>query len=277
MHTQAASPFPPPPFLSSLHKTLSTVRREFDSRRHNEILNDPSVLPYVRGTLDRLDTSGAVANRDNILLMGEHGCVLFMMLQRGLYEAHSAALPAGRGRWMAEFCRAATHWMFTRSDCIEVMTRCPTIQSKALARHLGWVKEFTNANGWVVDGKNVPADVYAVRLWDWWKTAPGLTERGEWFHDRLNEEYKRLTGKVPTHGEDDGSHDRVVGLVTEMFLNGQPDKACILYNRWAALADHHPISMVSYNPVAVDIGGAILIVQGDGFYVASVLDPETLH
>lgn len=265
--------------LSPLHETLSHVYRATNARKINEIVNHPKVLPFVQGgTTPPLDLTPAVGNPNNVLLMGEFGGVFFVPHWAGFYEAHSQCLPEGRGQWMADFARAAVYWMFTRTDCYEIQTRCPTLASRALARHLGWSKEFTNPTGWTIGDRVVPADIYAVRLFDWWKTAPGLAERGEWFHKRLNEEYTRLTGAAPKHGADDGSHDRMTGLVTEMILNGQPNKAVLVYRRWAQLADHPPIRVMQYDPLTIDIHGAILIVQGDDdFFVASVLPPETMH
>lgn len=245
-------------------------KRETDANRINELANHPAIYPWVHGSHDGpLDLSGVVADRNNVALTGQHGAEVFTPIQPGIYEAHSMCLPGGRGPWMVQFVQDCLRYLFTHTDCVEVVTRCPTMPAKALARRVGLRKEFTNPQGWVIDGKQVPADIYALRIQDWMRTAPGLEERGQWFHDRLETEFTRFGRTEPQHA-DDVVHDRYVGAALDMFLAGQPHKGQIFYNRWASLAGYAAVVVTQIDPLAVDIGNAIIIIRNSDFYVASL-------
>lgn len=263
--------------LSDLHAMLATVKRDFSARRINEIANHPDVLPFVKGaTQPPVDLTPAVRNKGNVVLVGAHGAIFFHQIQLGLYEGHSMCLPEGRGHWMASFARAAMHFMFTRTDCLEIIGRCPNPKVKALVRHLGWTKEFVNPNGWMIEGKFASADIYAIRLQDWLKTAPGLVERGLWFYDHLNTELARHKRKPVVYGTE--MDCRMAGLAVEMCFYGQTDKATIFYHRYAVLADRQPFRLLAREPVALDIDGVIIIIpEPDDFYIASVPEQAAVH
>jgi hypothetical protein len=255
--------------LSDLHAMLSCIERETHPHHLNRVVNHPDVYPWVKGyAIGRLDMTAAIANPANVCLMGEHGGVLFVQLGPGLYEAHTQVLPGGRGAWTLGMVRAALHWMFTRTDAMEILTKVPrgNLAARVLTRAIGGVFEFTAPKGWVKDGDPTPADIFALRLQDWTKTAPGLVERGEWFHRRLEQEYARSGISVPQH-EDDTTHDRYAGMAAEMLMGGQPAKGCMLYNRWAAMAGYAPVSVISLSPLTVDIRDAILCVRDQDFWV----------
>lgn len=257
--------------LSELHAMLAKIGRERTARRVNAVINHPEVQPFVKGLAKLpLDLSPAVLNPNNVLLMGQHGGVFFHQHQPGIYEAHTQVVPEGRGAWTVAMVKAALHWMFTRSDAVEILTRCPkgNFAARALAKAIGGKMLFTNPRGWVMDDVVISADIFALTIQDWLKTAPGLEERGHWFHDRLREQFDELGATEPIH-DDDLVHDRYVGAACEMFLNGQPQKGIVFYNRWAALADYEKIDLVSLDPLAVDIRTAIVVVRGNDFYVAT--------
>lgn len=251
--------------LSDLHAMLAKVERQHHALFINRLANDPSIYPWVRGWIvGKIDLTAAAANPANVVLAGEFGATIWMMHQPGLFEVHSFALPAGRGAWMLSFFRACEHIMFTRSNAVELLTRIPkgNIAARALARALGWTFEFRNEKGWIKDLDPIPADIYGLRLQDWARTAPGLEERGHWFHERLEEEFKRH-GKTEAPHPDDVTHDRYVGLCMEMMLSGMPDKGVVFYNRWAALSDYQQIAIAGYDPLLVEIVSAQIIVRPD--------------
>lgn len=260
--------------LSDLHVTLARIGRDYHAHKINRFANHPDVVDMVRGYLKPpLDFGPAIADARNVLLTGQHGAILFQCLQPGLYEAHSIAVPEGRGPWMLSFTRAALHWMFARSDAVELVTRCPqgNIGALALAKRIGGKFWFRREKGWVVNNDPVPADIYRLTVQDWMETAPGLKERGHWFHDRLEAEYRRLRKADPSPHPDDDIHDRYAGMAVEMFLGGQPHKGVILYNRWAAMAGYALVSIASLTPLTVDIQDALVVVRENDFYVATVL------
>ena len=64
-----------------------------------------------------------------------------------------------RGEWALACVQACLHFLFTRTEAIEIMTRCPhgNLAAKALARAIHGSFEFTNSAGWVKGGKPIPA------------------------------------------------------------------------------------------------------------------------
>lgn len=257
--------------LSDVHAMLAKITREQHARNINTIVNHPDVKPWVQGAIEGdLDLSPAVIE-PNVLLMGEHGGLLYKRHQPGLYEVHTSILKEGRGPWALLMARATLHWMFTRTDAMEIMTRIPkgNYPARVLAKACGFRFDFTNPRGWTKEGTVIPADIFGLRIQDWLMDAPGLVERGEWF-------YQTVLGAAGAPPD----HIRPAGVACEMILGGQPDKAVIMYARWAAMADQQPIELVSRRPVAVDIGDrTIVVMRADGdFYVAStVRKTGTLH
>lgn len=238
----------------------------------NEVMNDPYVKPWLVPTdkVGAIDMTNVVRDPRHVLLMGEYGGVLFANMLPGVYEAHTNVLPAGRGRWTLDMVNEALFEMFTRHDAMEIVTRVPygNMPARALVKAIHGVFEFRREGGWAKDGKVIPADYYALRVQDWVRTAPGLEKRGEWFHHRLEEEYKNLGRDGISHGED-ANHDRYVGAAVSMILGGQPYKGLLIYNRWALQCNFVPAQLVSESPLTIDIGEAILVVEDNNFWVMS--------
>lgn len=243
------------------------IERHFTAERLNQIANHPSVYPWIRGRHTKsFDLSPVTANIDNVCLVGEHGTVIFIKHQPGIYEYHCNVLPEGRGQWMIDQWKAVSRWMFTRTDAFELMTKCPdgNLASKAGARAVGCTKMFRTGNIWPVEDKLVPVDVYSITLQDWIRKKPELAEIGKEFHKKLHEKYA-ATGKIePIHDEDE-THNVYVGAAAEMLSFGQVNKAILSYNRWAKMASYSPISVVSYAPLVIDIFEAKLLVKNNDF------------
>lgn len=76
------------------------------------VVNAAANHPYVRPTLGpaelgELDFEEAVADHNNIFLMGEYGGFALAWSAPGVYEVHVTILPEGRGKWAAQ-ARQAT-------------------------------------------------------------------------------------------------------------------------------------------------------------------------
>src|ERR1700679_1362007 len=159
----------------------------------NKIVNHPAVYPWIRGVhTEPFDLKNVVKN--HIVLEAEHGCVIFVKIQPGIYEFHTSVLPEGRGSWMQEGAAEVFHWMFTRTDAFELLTKCPdgNTLAKLGARNVGCTFNFRTGPIWPVNGNMVSVDVYGLILQHWVIKAPKMEEVGNWFHDSLIEEYKRL-------------------------------------------------------------------------------------
>jgi hypothetical protein len=254
------------------------IERVFDGERINRIVNDPSVYPWVRGVCEGpLDLGPLLSDKRHVCLLGELGGCLFIQQSPGIFEVHTQFLPEGRGEKAIQTVREALHWMFTRTDAVEIWTRCPkgNLGARVLARVIGGREEMTVARGWVQDGKVIPATIFSLTVQEWMKTAPGLIEIGQWYHAKLEEEY-RLAGYSEPQHEDDENHDRYVGAAVEMIRGGQPHKGEIFYNRFALMAGYEPLKIVNTDPVTIDIRDATLEMHGKNFFV-SELHPHTVH
>lgn len=237
------------------------IQRVFDAKQINTVLNHPSVRPDIAEIpTGPIDVSKGVADTKNVLLMGEYGGCFCVHVMPGIYEVHTQSLPEGRGKWVAEFVRAASDWMFTRTDAFEIATRIPVKHRAArmLARYAGMKYEMTRPNECRWRGELQGCDIYSFRIQDWAANASAFDRSGEEFHDFLHVEASRLGLKDAPHG-DDPNHNRYVGICLAMVEAGQIAKAMALYNRWALLVRHPLIHLVSTSPLTVrfDIGNLI--------------------
>lgn len=247
------------------------IERIFDGEKINRVVNDPSVYPWVKGICEGpLDLGPLLKDPRHVCLMNAHGGCLFTQESAGIYQVHTQFLPEGRGAKAIEAVHEALHWMFTRTDAVEIWTRCPkgNLGARALARAIGGRQEMVVKQGWVHDGNLIPAAIFSLTIQEWMKTAPGLVEVGQWFHERLEEEWKVIGFVEPSH-ENDETHNRFVGACVEMIRNGQPHKGAIFYNRVAAMEGKLPIRVVGVDPVVIDIGHVCLEVHGKNFFAIS--------
>lgn len=253
------------------------VWREFDAKRLNEIANHPDVRGDVADTqYGALDLTDRVANKDNILLVGEHGCIFFARFMPGIYECHTLTLPDGRGRWVFGFTKACAAWMFTKSDAYEIGTRIPTSHHAAryLAVMTGMTHDFTRQLGTVWRGQREAVDIYSFRLQEWARKAREFGQAGFAFHSWLHEEAERIGVTDEPHA-DDPNHNQYLGIAIAMLQNGYAVKAAQFYNRWALFARHRPIQLLSVDPVRVrfDIGDLVFekngVMRVEGFEKAA--------
>lgn len=243
------------------------IRRELNAKRMNALLNFPEVRPWVADMGEGvLDISAIVENRRNFLLMGPHGGILFGCLLPGIYEAHTVVHPAGRGEWTKAMIQAALHYMFTRTDAFEIITRVPMGHVAAMAAALGagMRMELTVPDAVRFRGEIKDIHILSFRIQDWMPSAPGLVERGRWLHKRLHEEALRLGITEPAHDDDD-LHNRYVGGCIDMVFGGQTAKGVLLYNRWARMCRHATVEAVTQTHIRFDIG--VLEFKGDDIEV----------
>lgn len=246
----------------------SLIERTFDADQVNAIINHPAVYPWVSPVEGQpLNSAPLLANRANVALFGEFGGAIFIVHQPGYYEIHTQVVPQGRGPWALNAMRDSLRWMFTRTDAMEIVTRVPkgNLAARAMAKAVHGVYEFTNPAGWSFKGHSIPADIFAWRIQDWMRVAPGLIESGRAFHQRLETQYPELGFKHNAHPDND-THDRYVGAAMEMINGGQFGKAAALYNRWAIMADYQQVRIISLDPFMLDIGESILAFRPDNSF-----------
>lgn len=249
-----------------------TIRRSFDANDINPILNDPGVFPAITVPgIDKLDATPLVANPHNVLIMAEGGGILFVKQEPHIYEVHTNFLPKYRGRHAVRSSLAAYRWLFTHTDCEVLQTRVPVFNKGAdlFCRMVGAHHEFTREKAWPTKDGNVDLKFFSLLIREWiWQT-PSLAESGVRFHRRLDEERLRLGHSEENH-PDDHAHDIAVGAASEMIYNGEPEKGAYFFNSWARFAGYGMISVVSRNPIIIDIGNAVLQVEDQSFKVLVV-------
>lgn len=238
------------------------IERATDAEWANRVLNSPVVRPDVADEKDGpLNIEPIVANPLNVVLNGEHGVFVVIGYGGGIYEAHTAILPSGRGAWAVEFARAGFRYMFTTTDCVEVLTRVPKghIAAKALTERVGFRHQFTTPAECLFRGSKVPCHIYTMTLQEWFTTASEMEAIGEQFHAWLQSKL----GKMGAH-EDDPAHNRVVGITIEMFRSGKARKAVVWYNRTAIASRHVKITLLSESPAQVQFDAGILTMRDGG-------------
>lgn len=247
------------------------VVRQTNSERLEEICNHPQVRPWLGGDgYSYLDLSPLVHNPANVCLLGEFGGVVFVQLQPGLYEAHTQVLPQGRGQWTQDMAKAVLHKMFCETDAVEIVTRVPGGNVAARAGLMALRKtvtvslEMRREGIWPVGDTFTHCDFYAISIQDWIRSVDGMETAGASFGDKLDAEYLRLYRSKPPKFNDKG-HDKAIGIAYEMIKGGQPEKACVFYNRWASMAAYPSIGIMSLDPIVLDLSVCAVKVQNDSF------------
>ncbi len=246
------------------------IRRSFDAAEINPILNDPSVFEAIKlpDMTPEIDVSGLLANPANVLLMADGGGIIFSQQEPGIYEVHTSFLAEHRGRNAIRASLEAYRWMFTHTDCMILQTKVPAFNKAAekFCKIVGAIREFDRRDVWLTEHGPVNMSYWSMKYEDWLRQTPALMESGRAFHKRLDEEMERHGVTEENHPDED-CHDLYVGVCAEMIYAGQPEKAVVLYNRFARFSGYAPISLISKSPMLIDISSAILQVTNDTFKV----------
>lgn len=136
----------------------------------NRIVAHPEVRPWVLADDQELDFRLLAKDPRVLMLVGEPpvGSIIFVRIVAGVYEAHAASLPQGRGHWMYEMSLDAIRYMFTSTDCIEILTRVmhnyPA--AHALARQLEFTERW-QCPAFRFRGKDVSYSVWGLTMMEW--------------------------------------------------------------------------------------------------------------
>lgn len=232
------------------------VRRTLSASTLNEIANHPEVRPWLGGK-GLLDMSEAVANPANFALEVEGGGFVLIRHEQAVYEVHSLFLPEARRR-SRDAMRSGMEYMFTRTDCEQILTKVPDANRAAamLATLGGFRRHFHRADGF--DGQG--CSYLSVQIQDWAMACPELEIDGEWFHRGLEAAKEAAGSSLLTH-EHDEAHERAVGAAIRMVRAGNPVKGIAFYNRWALFAGYAPLSILTLVPLVIDVVDAIIEVR----------------
>lgn len=238
------------------------LKRTMNPAGLNGIANNPDVRQTLGGT-GPIDLSGLIADPNNVALECEFGGFVVCKLEPGVYECHSMFLTEGRGSEVLSAMRSGLNYMFTRTDCLEMVTKAPDGNRAAFgaARTMGFSITYRLEHGWQrADGTFGPVDCMGLSLSKWMQKDKAVQEKGDWFHQRLEE---ITNGKVPVH-YDEPSHNKAVGASILMFQAGNNIKAVNTYNNWARRSGFAPIKALSFTPLIIDMDQVIVeISSGD--------------
>lgn len=222
---------------------MVSIRRTFDPKEINAILNHPDILSWMEGDGGAIDISERLKRPDILIaLVGEHGAFTAYRLMSGVYEFHTAILPDGRGRWARQFADAGMLWMFSQTDAMELLTRVPEGHrgARAMACLMGLRQTFPDDQKSLYRGEKVRSLIYCISVQEWAATAPRLEDIGRKLHIKIDEigSAKGIHGTIwPESHEDSPIHNRHVGAAYICAMGGHLPKGVFLYNRWL-LASH---------------------------------------
>jgi len=242
-------------------------RRDYNAKRINRVVNDPSVFPEVAlPGQGALDLGPMIAALRNICLMTDEGGIVAHWREPGIYEIHTQFTAAYRSVGAVKSVREMISWLFLQSPAMELQTKIPAANRAAhgLVQAINGRLEFDRADAWPLpDGKFCSMDYYTLRYNDWlyapW-AAGKLAEQGEWFHQRLDAAKLAMLSPTESHAADP-AHDVNVGATIEMIWAGQAEKGLTLYNRWARFAGYAEVRLISTAPLVIDIQDAVLLID----------------
>ena len=243
--------------LVQLPGLLSRVERTFDPAFLTTIANDPNVRPWLGGE-GPLDLSAEIKNPANFAFVVDGGGFVLIRHEPGIYEAHSLFLPEARSG-AAKAMRDGLSYMFTRTDCVKIVTQVPddNAPAAALAR-LGRFSPMFRRE----DAPRGPTAFVGLSIDDWAMNTRDLETDGDWFHSAIERAKIEQNSSMPDHPHDP-AHERAVGATVRMIKAGNIGKGVIFYNRWARLARYPLISLISAVPPVLDVGDAIATLNGD--------------
>lgn len=236
------------------------IVRIYDAAPANEILNHPTIKAQVAGSYEGyIDIKPIIENEDNVVLQHPLGVAMFVKLQTGYYDMHVAVLPEGRGDWVRDASAFCFRHIFTHTDAIEIITRCPSSNPAAViaATNAHMTYEFTTGD---------IVDIYTLGINKWVNSDPDIFLEGEWLHRRYDEEFKRLGSDTPRHAED-ATHNRYAGAAVAMMRAGQMRKAIGFYNRYALLAGYSPLEVTKLDPVEITVDGFTMRITNNDFEI----------
>lgn len=227
------------------------MNRTMDAERLNALANHPDVRPWLLGADGPLDLTRLVENPAVVCLEAEHGAFLLVPIQPTVYELHTMWLPEGRGKEFFGHAAEMFRYIFTRTDCLEVVTKVPDGNRAAAvaASRVGFRQRFHRAG----------ISFRSLSIESWALSDEACLEEGERFHDVLEAAKLEAGSTLPIH-DDDPVHDHVVGAALLMAYAGDLAKGVRFYNGWASFAGYALIEIVG--PNVVDIRDALIEVRG---------------
>lgn len=131
-----------------------------DAGRINEVVNHPSVRPFV-GAIELGEVDLAPLIRpENWFLMGEHGGFALIWTAPNIHEWHTFILPEGRGIWAFKAAKQGISFARKNGDKMLWTKIEPSMSNvSAFARRSGMMP-----TGQVIETFGKPYEVYSMEL-----------------------------------------------------------------------------------------------------------------
>lgn len=244
--------------------------RTLDAAHFNAVVNHPEIRPWMGGS-GEIDLTEVIADPANIALQTEHGGYILARhpYMHGVYEAHSQFLPEGRGEEATKARDEGFRWLFTHTDCIEVITRVPSFNRAALAytKQSGFLPSFVQDGSFNHEGQLHDTHFFSLPLIRWAMLDEQTLLVGRAFHEGL-EAAKTQAGSDRVAHADCDAHDRIVGATFAMIKAGNTRKAIAFYNGWSTVTGYEPLQLLSEHPPVVDVQDAIVTLRaGELFFL----------
>lgn len=194
--------------------------------------------------------------------LGPVGCFLAFAVEACAYCVHTCLLPGCRGARAVDAATEALRFAFVETDAEQLWTMVPDCNPKALwfAHAMRFRDAYKREGSWLEHGAK--HDVRYLRLdLDDWVLGLSMCDLGERFHERLT----ALGGHVD-HVYDP-VHSAYVGTAWAMTAAGRLGKGMWVYGRWARVAGYQPYSVLSNDPLRIDIGSHVLRADGGTFTI----------
>ncbi len=245
------------------------MNRTLDAEAFNIIAADPEVRPWLGlpDPTEPVDFSSITQNTDNFCLLTRErdGGYMLIKLQPGLYVAHTLALPSARGRPMLRLMREGFAFMFSATDCIEIVTQVPD-QNEAAQRWsdlAGFRNVFRREACFSLMGELVGCQFRSLTYQDWAIRHQPNQTLGHEFHEVLK------AAGLADHA-DDPVHDAFVGATIACVQNQNIHKGLGMYARWAMTANYVPARLITASPPTIDTGEAVVQLLDGQLSVLSV-------
>lgn len=228
------------------------MRRTLHAANLNAVCNHPDVRPWLGGE-GKIDLTEAVSNPLNITLEIDGGGFLLINRGGGTYDVHSQFVPASRRHTLGAM-RFGIEYMFTRTDCLQLVTQLPDSNAAALALGVKagfreWFRREDTLLG--------PSAFGVITIDEWITRNAALEAHGQRFHDLLEQAKSAIGSTLPIHAHDP-VHERYVGAALLMAERGNAAKGVAIYNRWAVTAGYAQIAVLTQAPLVIDVVDAVV-------------------
>ena len=220
----------------------------------NMVANDPHVK------------AGAAPGREHIFddlsdIVGVSKCLrwkdkgLFLLIpsdEYGGYSVHTMFLPKARHTEVVKAVSEGFYTMFIKDDAMEITTSACSTNEPAvrLSNISGFRLRYYAPSQSVVGATDY---FYSIDILDWIFSQKQFEPFGEYFH---------LLLEGHTNHTDDVMHDRVVGAVFSMFIEGNFEKAVSVYNRWALMTGYVPM-LLDEHTQTIHVGEQVIRLGED--------------